>query len=303
MAIPKEIVDWFRGIFEDVNRRLCEKMYNVPGTSETNFDFALIEHLTNYAAPRKFRSDWAVRIDTHYLGGLRHLRNWEVADIGVFVFFTKKGKIVRRKVALLQSKRLFPLKGDVEELEANDFRIGMARVAAKGTNLASMTAERVFEFTEACRYKSLVKVSEQVDAITAHMKQFGIPVHYLLYNPPTVPLKVIVPLTQYNAVTKIDVGARIVPATTLFGFLDAKGKTYSPKLADTRSLMTAPDAKPYGWRLEYFMADLLLGCRQGHRYTSDDDIPIETLFYRRSGPIAAAIAVTVEMPEDEALPE
>jgi len=73
MAIPKEIVDWFRGIFEEVNRRLCEKMGNVPNTPETNFDLALIEHLTNYAAPRKFKSDWAIRIDTHYLGALRHL--------------------------------------------------------------------------------------------------------------------------------------------------------------------------------------------------------------------------------------
>jgi hypothetical protein len=303
MAIPQEIVDWFRGIFADVNRRLCEKMCNVPGTPETNFDLAFIEHLTNYAAPRKFKSDWAIRIDTHYLGALRHLNNWEVADIGVFVFFTKNRKVVRRKVALLQSKRLFPLKGDVEHLEEYDYRIGMARIAAKGTNLASMMAQRVYEFTEACRYKSLMKVSDQVAAITAHVEQYGIPVHYLFYNPPTVPLKVIVPLTRHNAVTKIDVGARVVPVARLYEFLDAKGKTYSPSLADSKSLMSDPDAKPYGWRLEHFMADLLLGCRQGHRYTRDDDIPIEALFYRRSGPIAAAIAVTVEMPEDAALPE
>lgn len=184
MAIPKEIVGWFHGIFADVNRRLCEKMCNVPGTPETNFDLAFIEHLTNYAAPRKFKSDWVIRIDTHYLGALRHLYNWEVADIGVFVFFTKNRKLVRQKVALLQSKRLFPLNGDVEHLEEYDYRVGMARIAAKGTNLASMMAERVYEFTEACRYKSLVKVSKQVDAIKAHVKQYSIPVHYLFYNRP-----------------------------------------------------------------------------------------------------------------------
>jgi hypothetical protein len=148
-----------------------------------------------------------------------------------------------------------------------------------------------------------VKESKQVDAIKAHVKQHGIPVHYLFYNPPTVPLKVIVPLTRYNAVTKVDVGARIVPAAGLYEFLDAKRKTYSPSLADTKTLMSGPDAKPYGWRLEHFMADLLLGCRQGHRYTRDDDIPIEALFYRRTGAIAAAIAVTVEMPEGAELPE
>jgi hypothetical protein len=126
MAIPKEVVDWFRGIFADVNRRLAEKMLNAPATPEPTFDLTFIEHLTNYAAPRKFKSDWAIRIDTHYLGGLRHFRSWEVADIGVFIFFTKKEKLIRRKVALLQSKRLFPKTGDVDHLEEYDYRIGMA---------------------------------------------------------------------------------------------------------------------------------------------------------------------------------
>jgi hypothetical protein len=98
-------------------------------------------------------------------------------------------------------------------------------------------------------------------------------------------------------------GTRIVSAAELYEFLAAKGKTYSPSVADTKTLMSDPAAKPYGWRLEHFMADLLLGCRQGRRYTSDDDIPTRALFYRRSEPIAAAIAVTVEMPEDAELPE
>jgi hypothetical protein len=51
------------------------------------------------------------------------------------------------------------------------------------------------------------------------------------------------------------------------------------------------------------MADLLLGCREGFRFTRNDEVPIQSIFYRRSGPIAAAIAVTVEMPEEAELPE
>jgi len=43
MAIVQKIVDRFRGNFADVNRRLCEKMCNVPATPETNFDLTLIE--------------------------------------------------------------------------------------------------------------------------------------------------------------------------------------------------------------------------------------------------------------------
>ncbi|HWZ37078.1 MAG TPA: hypothetical protein VNY08_02100 [Bradyrhizobium sp.] len=149
MAIPKEIVDWFRSVFADANRRLAEKMLNAPATPEPTFDLTFIEHLTNYAAPRKFKSDWAIRIDTHYLGGLRHFRSWEVADIGVFVFFTRGGRMIRRKVALLQSKRLFPTTGDVDHLEEYDYRVGMARIAARDTDLASMMSQRKFSFTKA----------------------------------------------------------------------------------------------------------------------------------------------------------
>jgi hypothetical protein len=70
-----------------------------------------------------------------------------VADIGVFVFFTRGGRMIRRKVALLQSKRLFPTTGDVDHLEEYDYRVGMARIAARDTDLASMMSQRKFSFT------------------------------------------------------------------------------------------------------------------------------------------------------------
>lgn len=213
MAIPKEIVDWFRGVFADANRRLSEKMLNAPATPEPSFDLTFIEHLTNYAAPRAFKSDWAIRIDTHYLGGLRHFRNWEVADIGVFIFFTKKGRLVRRKVALLQSKRLFPASGDVDHLEEYDYRIGIARIAARDPDLASMMAQRRFLFSKASKYQSLTKESDQVAAIQGHMNAYGIPVHYLLYNPPQLTTKVVMPLTEYAKLKEKDnyLGTRVIP--------------------------------------------------------------------------------------------
>jgi hypothetical protein len=302
MAIPKDIIDWFRAVFADANRRLSEKMLNAPATPEPTFDLTFIEHLTNYAAPRKFKSDWAIRIDTHYLGGLRHFRSWEVADIGVFVFFTKAGRMVRRKVALLQSKRLFPTTGDVDHLEEYDFRIGMARIAARDSDLASMMSQRRFSFTKASKYQSLTKESDQVEAIRGHMEAYGIPIHYLFYNPPQLVTKVVLPLTEYSKLREKDnhLGARVIPTEELHKALAAKAKSYSPTLGDTRKIMGEAE---YGWRLEYFMADLLLGCKGGFRFTRNDEVPIQSIFYRRSGPIAAAIAVTVEMPEGAELPE
>ena len=97
MDIPTEIVDWFRGIFADVNKRLSEKMLNVPAIHETHLDTTLIEHLLGYATPHRFPSQWAIRIDTHYIGGLRHFRTWEIADIGVFVFSSEQGVWYGRK--------------------------------------------------------------------------------------------------------------------------------------------------------------------------------------------------------------
>jgi len=78
MAIVQKIVDRFRGNFADVNRRLCEKMCNVPATPETNFDLTLIEHLANYAGPRKLNSDLAIRTDTHYLGCGLNVSRWPI---------------------------------------------------------------------------------------------------------------------------------------------------------------------------------------------------------------------------------
>jgi len=302
MAIPKEIVDWFRGVFADANRRLAEKMLNAPATPEPTFDLTLIEHLTNYAAPRKFKSEWAIRIDTHYLGGLRHFRSWEVADIGVFVFFSKKGKLVRRKVALLQSKRLFPRTGDVDHLEEYDYRVGMARIAARDSDLASIMAQRKFLFTKASKYQSLRKASAQVSAIEGHMEAYGIPVHYLFYNPPQLETTVLLPLTQYLKLRENDnyLGSRVIPAQNVHRALEKKATNYSPTVGDTRRMISGDE---YGWRLEHFMADLLLGCKGGFRFTKNDEVPIQSIFYRRSGPIAAAIAVTVEMPKDAELPE
>lgn len=302
MAIPKEIVDWFRAIFADANRRLSEKMLNAPATPETTFDLTLIEHLTNYAAPRKFRSEWAIRIDTHYLGGLRHFRSWEVADIGVFVFFSRKGRLIRRKVALLQSKRLFPRTGEVDHLEEYDYRLGMARIAARDSDLASMMAQRKFLFTKASKYQSLTKSSDQMLAIEGHMEEHGIPVHYLFYNPPQLQISTLLPLTEYSKLRAKDnhLGSRVIPAENVHSALEKKAANYSPTLGDTRTMMAGQE---YGWRLEYFMADLLLGCKGGFRFTKNDEVPIQSIFYRRSGPIAAAIAVTVEMPADAELPD
>jgi hypothetical protein len=301
LNIPVEVMEWFRDVFAAANRRLSEKILNVPAIPEPHLDTTLVEHLSGYAAPRRFAFDWVIRFDTHYIGGLRHFyKRWEIADIGVLIFFQQRSRLVRRKVALLQSKRLYPSSSEVEILERYDYMIGMARLGERDAHAPSMLTRRRFDFDESCRYGALISADEQHHAIADHVVRYGIPVYYLFYNPPVAPLTIELPLVA-NAMQEDDppLGVRVIPCAPVFAVLDAGGGGYKPSLGDTRDLLSGHPhgADPYGWRLEHFMADLLLGCREGRQFGDADREALDALFYRRSGPIAATIAITIEVPD------
>ena len=301
MDIPIEIISWFRSVFEVSNRRLAEKIQNSPAIHESHLDTTLVEHLMGYSAPRMFPSGWTIRIDVHYLGGLRRFNGWEIADIGVFVFFQRGGSLIRQKVALLQSKRLYPKSGEINHLEEYDYRVGMARLGQRDRHAPSMMSQRLFTFEKTSRYQALHAHNDQYKAIREYMDLHHTPVFYLFYNPPTIPLHVQVPITQYVGVTENpSLGSRVVPYWKVAEILDAKKEGYSPSVTDLAGNVAACD---FGWRLEHFMANLLLNCKEGRRFTDVDSYDMEALFFRRSGPIAATVAVTVEMPEDAELPE
>src|SRR5690348_9834523 len=107
--VPNDVIDWVREVFRGCNDRITRKLSRVPNCPEPSLDTTFIEHLTQYGSPRALESGWTVRIDTHFLGGLRHFaRSWEIADIGILIHFRHNGKSVRSKAAALQSKRLYP---------------------------------------------------------------------------------------------------------------------------------------------------------------------------------------------------
>ncbi len=135
------------------------------------------------------------------------------------------------------------------------------------------------------------------------MKRNNIPLHYLFYNPPKIPLQITVPIKNYKRVTaNPPLGARIVPAPTILKLLD--NVDYWPTITDVDEALPAnPKMHFGGWRLEQFMADLLLSCREGKRFVDAEEQNLFDIFYRRTGPIAASVAVTVEMPEDADLPD
>lgn len=226
---------------------------------------------------------------------MRHFLGWEIADIGVLLFVRRAGKIQRRKVALLQSKRLYPTNKLVSEETKIDFEIGFPRLADPEDLRSSIAVRTEFEFSEDCTYDQLRAGSDQVKAISKYEKMNSLSVHYQLYNPWTLPFVQRIPLAGYARLSgELSMGTRIIPADVLHRILSRNQKGYSPS---PRALVNAIKGSPYGWSLEHFVVGLFLDCQEGSKYDEDADERIQDLFYRRSGPIAAAIAITIEEPQ------
>ncbi len=234
-----------------------------------------------------------VKIETHYLGGMRHFYRWEIADIGVLVFLRPGNGASKRKVALLQSKRLYPETGAVRDETQTDYAIGFGRLADRGDEFLSIGLEREYWFTDKSRYDQLRRGSEQVRRIEDYQSENELKVYYQLYNPWSVPFVQRIPLAGYVPFEgSPDVGVRIIPAVVLHPIVSSV-ESASPALADVGEVSPLP---PFGWRLETFICDELLACREGDLFTSNEDPRIGRLFNRRSGPVSAAIAITIEAP-------
>ena len=295
--LPTDVLRYVGQVFRQCNRRICRKLAAVPNVAEPSLDMTFVEHLTQYSSPIVLSSDWIVRIDTHYLGGLRHFYRWEIADIGVLIFFRRAGRVIRRKVALLQSKRLYPTNSDINDETAVDYKIGFAHLATDDS-VAPLGLRRQFNFDEDCRYSALKVGDEQYSAIQEYEKSKNIPVHYLFYDPWNVPSTYTLPLTTPPVLKGTgNGGCRVLPYRILADSLSGRPDGFSPRLTDVGGLLSGGARHHYGWKLEHFVAQLLLRCKEGRIFTGSQDEDIQSLFFRRSGPIAAAISVSVEMPE------
>jgi hypothetical protein len=297
MNFPPDVLDWFKREFAACNRRISRKISLNPNTPEPSLDMTFIEHFSQVAAARTLASGWTIRIDTHFLGGLRHFYGkWEIADIGLIVHYTRGNQHLHSKAAVLQSKRLYPKNLSVKEEVEEDYIIGLARLSDPEDFSRPLHHSTDFEFDERCPYKAISVGDNQWKAIKAYVSKTKVPVYYQFYNPLTIPYSVSVPLTETpNLGDYAEFGTRIVPANDLIAKLDAKPDGFSPTPKDLEGLQNA--AKYFGWSLEYFVAGLLIPCIEGYRYKRLDDEDVQRLFYRRSGAIAGAVAFSLESPE------
>lgn len=263
-AIPAQVRNWLRAVFRDVNDKVSTRVSTIPTAHEPTLDMAFVDSLNGRAYPASVPGGWTIRLDTHYLGGMRHWRNWEIADIGVLIMFRKNGKLIGSKTALLQSKRLYPQEQEFEEDEPEDYGIGFARLYKDAIGSAALQS-RKFTLSVASKYKALLVDDEQYKAITTYEGQMRVPVFYLLYNPWVLPWSVVLPLTgKPKKPPRKDVGARILPAARMRAALAGQQAGYAPTYNDL--VKNAPPefqgVHTAGWRLEHFVVDRLLACKK-----------------------------------------
>lgn len=132
-------------------------------------------------------------------------------------------------------------------------------------------------------------------AIKAYERKSKLSVYYQFYNPWTIPFVQRVPVAGYTEPAgELSVGTRIIPAKSVHQRLLKKRKGHRPTLHELGEALQAPFK--YGWPLDHFVSNLFMGCHEGSEFDNISDDRVQNLFYRRTGPIAAAIAITIEAP-------
>ncbi|UHD44746.1 hypothetical protein LUX29_17170 [Aureimonas altamirensis] len=299
------MIAWFRSAFEQANRRVCERLANLPNIRETSLDDGLIEALIPDSAPRLLPSGAIVRLDTHNIGGLRRLgaphwdwdlpqrRRWETADIAILVFVYLRDTLIAKKIGLLQSKRLFPTNQDVDDEDEIGFLHGMNAFIRRDGHQAAAALHRTYRFDASCAYSAIHAGGRQVGLIDTLNRDFGKGVYYLLYNPPELPFSVDYPLRQRIRVEDMPVGNRVLDADDVHRVLADLGDGQSPTFAQ---LQRGSGAR--NWPLETWAADLLLTCQVGQQFDDSNDDRVRYFLERRSGPIGAALAVSITLSDE-----
>lgn len=293
IPLPKDVIDYIAGIFLRADALLAERIERQPNVHEEMLDLTFLEAVASNGGPHRTQSDTVVDIDMHFVGGGWHYQRWEVADIGLIVTFRRLGTVLRTKVVLLQSKRVYPRESEFTETH------GLARPGGMGylarPEQLPIQQPRQFRFDEECCYKALQVGDNQWAVIEKYESQYSIPIYYLFYHPAQLPTEVTVPVSvPLAARPELTVGATVMPASLVRAETTAFVRNYAPSVKDLAAGSSVP-----GTRMPAFIEDDVLGCKEG--YVAEDfnrDEGINRIFNLRSGPIAAAILIDIDLPEN-----
>ena len=304
-TIPEDVIDYTRSLFATANARATLSLARQPAAHEEMLDFQVVAALDE-VGPCLLGSGIAVDIDTHWLGGRRHYGGrWEIADLGIVIVLRRAGRLLWRKVGLLQSKRLYSFEIPVSELESADYRIGIGRLVDQTESIPTKTNAQRFRFTEECVYGAMSAASHQVKIIDEYVAARGIPVYYSLYNPPSIPFEGATPRLRTAGALAGDVplGCRVLTREEAHAALARLPTGRTPSFSDMVREATAVNADDpldqHGWRLETFVADEMMRCREGRLFEKAQDEDLRALLYERSAPIASLIQITVDLPNGD----
>lgn len=262
-------------------------------------DNNFIAYFSKLAGPVRVDPNWTVRFEAHFIGGGRHYYTWEVADIGLMIIFRRNGKILRSKMAFLQSKKLF---ADSVKAPQRDpyMRMGMGRLLDTKEEHLELVKTRTLRFEEKSKYKSFKKESVQQEAMSSFQQRFNINMYYLFYNPLRLPHSIVSPLETQPDLTENEIGCRVITKDFLDEALKIHPKNYVPSYGDIKYMLTGDFVNKEhtaGWRLEYFAIDLMMGCKEGLVDDSPNFGTLQELLYQKSSPISAALSITVDLTE------
>ncbi len=294
IPLAADVVAYVREVFDVANQRVTARLDRMPTTHEETLDFALIDALAEARGPHVTTTGTVVDIDAHFVGGGWHWERWEIADIGIIVNFRRADVLLRTKVVLLQSKRLYPREAEfVEDL-------GLTRPGGFGSlmlqSLPATLGQRLFRFDDTCRYRALQVGDDQWQAIAKYESELGLPVHYMLYHPRVIPSEARIPVTLpfVPSISPIVVGIRVISTSSMHSLTQTFPRNYAPAFGDLRGDHAQP-----GLGMPDFMIDEVLSCHEG--YVADDGLQnpgLQRVFNQRSGPIAAAIRIDINLPEE-----
>jgi hypothetical protein len=298
--IPEDVIEFTRTIFDKANTKATRALARQPSAHEEMLDFQVFAALDE-VGPCILESGIAVDIDTHWLGGRRHYDGrWEIADIGIVIVLRRAGRMLWRKVALLQSKRLYSREIPVVEMELADYRIGIGRLVDRTEDIPTRTEARRFKFDHECVYGAMAASSSQVKVIDAYIAKHNIPVYYSLYNPPTMPFEGTTPRPISSPSTSENhLGCRVLTSTQVHTVLSNLPVGRTPRFVEMIREAPAASTDPYdihGWRFETFVADEVMRCREGRLFERADDADLYALLYERTAPIASLIQISIDMP-------
>lgn len=300
--IPDVVIDYVRTVFAQANDKVSRTLTNQPSFHEPFLDGVLVGELT--AAPPVFfaAEQIGLEIETHFLGSRWMDGRFEIADIAFSITLRQRGQLGLRKVALLQTKRLYSREIAVPPADPADFRIGIGRLIDRPEPSFPLSHQRRFKFDETNTYDAIKAGDGQIDRIDSYMKTRDLPVYYGLYNPLAVPFDgAFPPAPGANDQLANTAGCRIIPASDLHSAVAKLKAGQSPSFKGLTQANPFDPSDPdsvHGWRLERFVADEVLRCRQGKLYDKEMHPSLFGLLYERGAPITAAIAITIDFGAD-----